>query len=73
MVGKMTGKWLKISNEEQWGRFQELQRDPATDIRKVEVYFDFKNDNFYVVSADLELSVPLGTDFFLEENSGYII
>ena len=69
MVNKMTGKWLKISNEEQWGRFQELQRDPATDIRKVEVYFDFKNNNFYVVSADLQDSLSLG----IEEYPGYII
>lgn len=69
----MVGKWLKISNKEQWERFQELQRDPATDIRKAEVYFDFKNNNFYVVSADLELSLSLGADSFLEENSDLII
>jgi len=38
-------------------------RDPATDIREVKTYFDFKNNNFYVVDLNLTEDEFIKFDF----------
>ena len=63
VIKTVENRWLKVQNEEQWGRFQELMRDPATDIREVKTYFDFKNNNFYVVDLNLTEEEFIKFDF----------
>ena len=63
VIKAIENRWLKVGNEEQWGRFQELMRDPAMDIREVKTYFDFKNNNFYVVDLNLTEGEYIKFDF----------
>lgn len=65
----MIGKWIKIEGKaDQLKRFEEMKRAKPS-IKPANIYFDFDSCDFYVVSADAELSLSLGEELF----DGYII
>lgn len=65
----MIGKWIKIEGKaDQLKRFEEMRKAKPS-IKPANIYFDFDSCDFYVVSADAELSLSLGEELF----DGYII
>lgn len=67
MSQKKVGKWIRVEERGQIECFEEMRKAKPS-IKPANIYFDFDSCDFYVVSADAELSLSIGEELF----DGYI-